>query len=150
MFQYLLRGAPDLFGLGLGQVWSRFGEQVEDGQLCFGRALPNGSLFFVGQLVVDGLEAAEEILEAVGAGVVLVDEAAESLSQLQPGRVLSHCVHEPLREMFLDDQGGCAFVRGEAQGELFEVELVEVDQRISSTSAADDVFLRSDRPVQQF
>ena len=43
------------------------------------------SLFFVGQFVVDGLKPAEELLEVVGAGVVILDKSPEPLGQLQVG-----------------------------------------------------------------
>ena len=76
--------------------------------------------------------------------VVFVDELPEALGQVQPGRVLADGVVEPLLKILLDGLGDGALVGGEAQGELLEVNLVEVDQRVGSIGGADDVLLGPD------
>ena len=85
--------------------------------------LSNGALLFAGQLVADGLQSAEELLEIVGAGVVLIDQATEPLGQVQPGRVLARRFGEPLLQVLR--RWTLAAVRllvAKLQGELFEVE----------------------------
>ena len=131
------------FGVG-------FGQQVEDCQFGFVESLPDGSLLLVRELVAEFLQAAQDLVDVVGSGVVVGDERLELLGEVDTGRVLLYGLLQPLLQLLLHPVRNGPFVLGELQGELFKINFGQVDQLLRITECADQVFLGTHRSVEQF
>jgi hypothetical protein len=86
----------------------------------------------------------------MGAGVVLIDQSPEPFSEFEACRVLTDCGLEAGVKILFDRLCCGSLVVGETKRELFEVDLAEIEERVGVAAGTDDVFLGSDRAVEQF
>ena len=95
-----LAGDPlDLVALLVGQVGIGLGEQVEDGELGLGESLANRALLLLREVPRERLQTAQHLVDVQAARVVLVDQLAELLDEVEPGRVAPRARLELVAEL---------------------------------------------------
>jgi hypothetical protein len=147
-----LGARPDHLPLSVAEHRVRLGEQVEDGEFCFGQILDDRPAFLRTEVPGQRDEPAQVLVDVDTAGVVLGDQLLDPLDQVEPGRVAPGRSHRPLLEQRGEPVGLGPFATGEAGRQCVDIDLGQVDERIRFDAfggGADHVLLRTHRPVEQ-